>query len=155
VQLSLRHCDLIDLGIHLLHTNAHFGAACVRFPFVRHQDMQGERGGIFLLILNLGTRWMWLSVSPSDDFTPGEKAPVIHWILGWVGPGAGNDVSERTSLTSVRIRTPNLPARSLVTILTELSRISARGKSREFIINNLRVTVYFLNPLKTKRICFI
>jgi hypothetical protein len=41
-----------------------------------------------LLILNLGTRWVWVvSITPQPHSTP-EKGPPVP-IGGWVGPRAG------------------------------------------------------------------
>jgi hypothetical protein len=33
----------------------------------------------------------WLA-SRLGRFTPGERAPGIHWIGGWVGPRAGHNI---------------------------------------------------------------
>jgi hypothetical protein len=38
------------------------------------------------------------SVSLSDRFTPGERAPRTHWIGGWVDPRAGLDDVEKRKL---------------------------------------------------------
>jgi len=44
--------------------------------------------------------------------------------IGWVGPSAGLDVLEKKkSLAYAGLRTPDRPARSLVTMSTELSRL--------------------------------
>jgi hypothetical protein len=34
-------------------------------------------------------------------FTPGERAPGIHWIGGWVGPRTGLDDVERRKISPV------------------------------------------------------
>jgi len=38
-------------------------------------------GGIAPFFLNVGTRWKWVV-----SFTPGERAPGVHRIGGWVDP---------------------------------------------------------------------
>jgi hypothetical protein len=43
-------------------------------------------GGMALRILDLCTRWRWMSASRSGRFTPWERARCTHWIGGWVGP---------------------------------------------------------------------
>jgi hypothetical protein len=54
----------------------------------------------------------------------GKRAPGTHWIGGWVGPWTGLDtVVKRNILSSCREFNPDRPARSLVTTLTELSRL--------------------------------
>jgi hypothetical protein len=47
---------------------------------------------IFLTSALAGGEW---SVSRPDRFTPGERAPGIHWIGGWVDPRAGLDDVEK------------------------------------------------------------
>ena len=53
-------------------------------------------------------------------FIPGQRAAVIHWMGGWVGPTAGLDDLEKKgkSLGRSRGRTLDHPAHRLVTILT-------------------------------------
>jgi hypothetical protein len=46
------------------------------------------------------------------------KDPGTHLIRGWVGPKASR--GKEKDVTSAGIQTPDRPARSLVTILTEL-----------------------------------
>jgi hypothetical protein len=56
-----------------------------------------------------------LSVSRPGRFTPGERAPGVHWIGGWVGPRTGlDDVETRKFLTpsGVELRPLSRPARS-------------------------------------------
>jgi hypothetical protein len=48
-----------------------------------------------LLILELGTRWWVVSVTPRPSFTPGERRPVTLRIGGWVGLTAGLDTEAR------------------------------------------------------------
>jgi hypothetical protein len=53
---------------------------------------------IFLTSTLVGGEWS--ASRPGRFFTPGRKAPCIHWIGGWVGPRAGlDDVEKRTFLT--------------------------------------------------------
>jgi hypothetical protein len=59
-----------------------------------------------------GGEW-W--ASRTCRFTPGERAPGIHWIGGWVGSRAGlNDVEKRKFLTplGLKLRLLSRPARS-------------------------------------------
>jgi hypothetical protein len=47
---------------------------------------------IFLTSALVGGEW---SASRPCRFTPGERAPVIHWIGGCVNPGGGLDDMEK------------------------------------------------------------
>jgi hypothetical protein len=42
----------------------------------------------------------WLDSLPSC-FTPGERAPVTHWIGGWVDPRAGLDTAEKKTFLTL------------------------------------------------------
>jgi hypothetical protein len=54
----------------------------------------GEEEVLFLLILNLRTKWGWVvSVTSRPRFTPG-----THWIGGWVGLRAGLDAGARRKI---------------------------------------------------------
>jgi hypothetical protein len=77
-----------------------------------------------LLILNLGTRWVWVvSITSRPRFTPEERTPGTHWIGGWVGLRAGLDAEARIKiLCPCRGSNPDHPARSH-TILPELPRL--------------------------------
>jgi hypothetical protein len=59
--------------------------------------------GVEVRILDLGTldggEW---SVSRPGRFTPRERAPVIHWIRGWVGPRAVLDKVVKRKIPSPR-----------------------------------------------------
>jgi hypothetical protein len=69
------------------------------------------------------------SVLRLGRFTPRERAPGTHWIGGWAGPGAVlNAVVKRKIPSPRRKSNPDRPARSLVAIPTELSRILKRTK---------------------------
>jgi hypothetical protein len=61
-----------------------------------------------------------LSASHPGRFTRGERAPGTHWIGGWVGSRAGLDAAEKRNAYDCRESEPGRPARSLITILTEL-----------------------------------
>jgi hypothetical protein len=57
-----------------------------------------------------GDEW---SASCSGCFTPGERAPVTHWLGGWVGPTAGLDAVELRKISCLcRESNPGRPARS-------------------------------------------
>jgi hypothetical protein len=75
-------------------------------------------------ILNLGTRWRWVVSFTLRPLYLQEEASCTHWIGGWVGTRAGLDaVTRRNHPILRRESNPCCPSRSLVTILTELSRI--------------------------------
>jgi hypothetical protein len=64
------------------------------------------------------------SVSRSGHFAPRKRAPGTHWIGGWVGDRAGlNKVAKRKIPSPFRESNSGRSARSLITILTELSRL--------------------------------
>jgi len=74
----------------------------------------------FLTSALVGGKW---SISRFDRFTPGVKAPVTNWIGGWVGPRAGLDAIAKRTISHHCLcweLNPGRPARSLVSILTEL-----------------------------------
>jgi hypothetical protein len=52
--------------------------------------------------LELGTSAGEWSTSRPGSFTPGERAPGIHWIGGWVGPRAGLDDVEKRKFFNLR-----------------------------------------------------
>jgi hypothetical protein len=58
---------------------------------------------------------------------PRERAPDTHWIGGWVGPRADLDAVVKRKIPiphrESNPRTPYRPARSLIAIPTELSRL--------------------------------
>jgi hypothetical protein len=65
---------------------------------------------------------VWLASRPSR-FTPRKKAPGTHWIRGLVDPRAGLEVvAKREEFLPRREPNPGRPARSLVTVMTEVSR---------------------------------
>jgi hypothetical protein len=78
----------------------------------------------FLTSALAGGEW---SASRPCRFTPGERAPGIHWIGGWVGPRAGlDDVKNRKFLTlpGLELRPFGHPSRS-----QSLYRLHYRGSS--------------------------
>jgi hypothetical protein len=67
---------------------------------------------IFLASALAGGEW---SASCPGRFTPGERAPVTHWIGGWVNPRACPDDLEKTKLLilpGLELRPLSRPARS-------------------------------------------
>jgi hypothetical protein len=67
-----------------------------------------------------GSEW---SASRHGRFTPGDTAPGTHLIEGWVDLRAGLNAMEKTQISCPwRESKPGHPARSLITILTNLSR---------------------------------
>jgi hypothetical protein len=75
----------------------------------RHEDVLGI-GGISPLTFNLSTRWRWVISFTRRSLCPQGKSPISHWRGGWVGP--------RDRLDAVT--NPDLPARSLVAMPTDL-----------------------------------
>jgi hypothetical protein len=65
----------------------------------KHQAMKTYwgSGGIAPRILDLGTRWRWVV-----SFTSRERAPVTHWIGGWLDPRAVLDTVVNGELPSPR-----------------------------------------------------
>jgi hypothetical protein len=52
---------------------------------------------VFLISVLVGSEWL---ASGHGRFTPGERGPGTHWIVGWVGPRTGlDDVAKRKFLT--------------------------------------------------------
>jgi hypothetical protein len=64
------------------------------------------------------------SASRPDRFKSGEKAAVIHWRRGWVGPRTGLDAVWRNKFLSLLEPNPGRPTPRLVTILPELPPVS-------------------------------
>jgi hypothetical protein len=67
---------------------------------------------VFLTSALIGGEW---SASRTDRFTPEERAPVTHWIGGWVDPRTGLDDVERRRilpLPGLELRALSRPARS-------------------------------------------
>jgi hypothetical protein len=56
------------------------------------------RATFFFTSALVGEEW---SAYRTRRFTPGERAPGIHWIGGWVGPGADLDDAENRKFLTV------------------------------------------------------
>jgi hypothetical protein len=90
----------------------------------------------FLTLAVDGGEW---SASGPGRFTPRERAPCTHYIGGWMGPRTGLDMTAKkknfSSLTCRKLN-PGRPARTLVTILTELPRLCAfRSYKKKLIVS--------------------
>jgi hypothetical protein len=72
---------------------------CITNQTLRHEDVCGS-GGIFpLFLISALAAYEW-SASRSGRFTPGERAPGVHWLGGWMDPRVGlDDVEKRKFLT--------------------------------------------------------
>jgi hypothetical protein len=70
-----------------------------------------ECAGISPRILDLVTRWRWVvSFTLQPLYPPKERAPVTHWIGGWVSPSVGLDAVVKREITSpFRVSNPPLP----------------------------------------------
>jgi hypothetical protein len=67
-------------------------------------------GGITPRILDHGTRWRWVVSLRPGRFTPRERAPVTHWIGGWVGSRAVLNAVVRRKIPSPRRESnPRIP----------------------------------------------
>jgi hypothetical protein len=85
-------------------------------------------GGIAPRILNLGTKWMWVSgqLHAQAALPSGERTSGTNWIGGWLGPRAGLDTVAKTiSSRPYRESNPGRPVRNLVTVLTELRQLQS------------------------------
>jgi hypothetical protein len=70
--------------------------------------------------------WSEWSTARADRFVPGQKGLSVHWVTGWVGPKliwTRQQKEEKSLHYPYQESNPDRPARSLVTILTELSRL--------------------------------
>jgi hypothetical protein len=83
------------------------------------------RGGTAQHILNLGTRWRWVVSFTPRAFHPRRKNPryPLNRRLGGPQSRSESGGEEKKSLCPCRESYPGRPARSLVTNLTELSRL--------------------------------
>jgi hypothetical protein len=67
------------------------------------------------------------SASCPGRFTPGERAPDIHWIGGWVGPRTGlDDMKKILAPTGTRTPTPSA-VQPVASRFTELPTWTAMG----------------------------
>jgi hypothetical protein len=67
----------------------------------RHEGVLGS-GGIAPRILDLGTRWKWVVSFTPRPLYPRERAPVIHWIGGWVDTRVGMDMVLKRKIPNSR-----------------------------------------------------
>jgi hypothetical protein len=79
---------------------------------------------VFLTSALVGGEW---SASRPGRFTPGESAPVTHWIEGWVDPRTGLDDVERKQIFSL----PGLELRPLVHICSRATSEPMRQTKQE------------------------
>jgi hypothetical protein len=93
---------------------------------VKHHTMiYCVSGGIAPRIPHLGTRLRWVVIFTPLPLHSRERIPAALWVGGWADPRAGLDaVARRKNPSPSRESNPDFPARSLVTILTELPLLS-------------------------------
>jgi hypothetical protein len=94
----------------------HFRAFTIT-KLVKHYAMKAYRGGDVQIHIFLTSALLEGECSGSrpSRFTTGERAPVTHWIGGWVDPRADvDDVEKRKFLTlpGIELRTLGRPAHS-------------------------------------------
>jgi hypothetical protein len=101
----------------------------------------GERRCSFI-IFNLGTRWRWVVGFTPQALYPRENSPQYPLYRRLGRPqylsaryGEGKNV---LTMTGIDLRLPCRPARSLVPILTELSRLYIRKHSEEVACKYLK-----------------
>jgi hypothetical protein len=88
-------------------------------------------------IVDVGTRWRQVISFTPRPLNPRRKSPGIHWIVGWVGPGAGLDdvkkILDPSVVQPVASRYTDY-ARSAPIIITEMGRrirLSERKQARQ------------------------
>jgi hypothetical protein len=101
-------------------------------PYARHEGVCGS-GGIGTHILERGARRRWVVGWTHRWLSPSGRAPGVHWVGGWVGHNrSGRAAGENAlSCTCRELNCDSLVVRSLVTILTELSRRLRRRQSNQ------------------------
>jgi hypothetical protein len=98
------------------------------------RHMGGGGGCIDAHFLHLGTSWRWVVSFTPQPLYPRERAPVTHWIGGWVDPRAGVDGFEKRKLLpppGLELRPLGRPARSQL-----LYRLLYPGSSCIYILSN-------------------
>jgi hypothetical protein len=76
----------------------------------RHEGVLGEWRYSSTLFFGIGTTWGEWSVSRPGRFTPRGRAPVTHWIRGWVGPRAVLEAVVKTKIFIPRLKSnPRTP----------------------------------------------
>jgi hypothetical protein len=87
--MSVKTCDeIVERNVKIRHK---------LFP-VQAMKAYKWSGGIPPLILNLGTKWEWLTSRPGHT-TPPSTNPSNHWIGGWMGSRVGMEVLENKKLS--------------------------------------------------------
>jgi hypothetical protein len=84
----------------------------------------GSAAWITVQWVGSSSKWV-VSFTPLQLYSPGERAPRIHWLGGWVGPTAGLEDMEKWTfftLPGLELRPLGRPARS-----QSLYRLSYRG----------------------------
>jgi hypothetical protein len=102
-------------------------------------------GGRDSRILILGSNGGECSTSRSDRFTPGERVPSTHWTEGRVDPTIGLDAvaMKKFPVYPCRKLYSGLPARSLVTILTELYQNNLNIRLNLFLNRSIILEGYY------------
>jgi hypothetical protein len=104
---------------------------------------------IFLTSALAGGEW---SASRPGRFTPGERAPCIHWIEGWVDPRVGlDDVEKRKFLTLPGLELDLLVVQPVPSRYTDYAipvnfnynRISKNVTNFDFRIFSFNIRTYF------------
>jgi hypothetical protein len=90
-------------------------------------------GGIAPRILDLGTRWRWVFSFMPRPLTPRERAPGTHWIIRWVGPGAGLDAVVKRKIPSP-CRDSNPPI-----IQPVVQRYTTELSTPQFVVHTYRI----------------
>jgi hypothetical protein len=107
---------------HLSEQKDRIKVASVLNQVPRHEDVWGS-GGIAPHIPNLGTRLRWLiSFTPRSLHPPGKTG--THLIVTLMGPRAGMNPVAKKNPCACRELNPVRPARSSVTILAEILRLT-------------------------------
>lgn len=91
-RVCLYTCFINSLSRNAIQPNQLKKALCLE----SHEGVW-EIGSISPLILNLIARWKQFVNFTPYSFAPGDRAPVTHWIYGWLCPRAptGNRIRKR------------------------------------------------------------
>jgi hypothetical protein len=77
---------------------------------------------IFLISALVGVKWF---ASRPDLFTPRERTPGTHWIVGWVGPRNGLDNVENRKFLIFLLVSSNVTNSHLTTAVKQLTYAQA------------------------------